>query len=59
MVMTANDPSRQQEALNHCDVELPGQSNRSNTQLGIVDFDVLVQVERALLYRLEELAQSG
>ena len=28
--MTANDPSRQQQAVNHGDVELPRQSNRSN-----------------------------
>ena len=31
--MTANDPSRQQEAVNHGDV-LPGQSRLSDTQPG-------------------------
>ena len=30
--MTANDPSLQQEAVNHGDAELPGQSRRSNAQ---------------------------
>ena len=32
--MTANEPSRQQEAVNHGDVENPGQSNRSDTKSG-------------------------
>ena len=31
--MTANNPSRQQQAVNHGDVELPGQSCLSDTQL--------------------------
>ena len=30
--MAANDPSLQQEAVNHGDAGLPGESNRWNTQ---------------------------
>ena len=57
--MTANDPSRQQEAVNHGDAE-----NSQDTAIvrtrnqGSVDFDVFDQRERALLYKFEERAQG-
>ena len=31
--MTANEPSRKEEAANHSDVEFPGHSSLSDTQL--------------------------
>ena len=56
--MTANDPSRQQEAATHGDAELPGQSNRSNTQPVSRRFRRL-RPEGALLHRFEERPKSG
>ena len=47
--------SLHQEAVNHCDAEIPGQSNRWNTlrDHGTVGFDDFDQRKRALLYKLE------
>ena len=57
--MTSNDPSRQQ-AVNHWDPELPGQSNRSNTEPGHRRIGrVRPEGARALLYNFEERPESG
>ena len=52
--MTANDPTRQQEAANHWAKAMV----RARDQ-GTVDFDVFDQRERALLYKKEERPKSG
>ena len=57
--MTANEPSRQQEAVNHGRVAKPRTKQSLGYAMDIVDFDVFNQVERVLLYILEEPAKHG
>ena len=45
--MTANDPLRQQEAVNHGDAELPARNHGTRPE------------ERALLYKFDERPKSG
>ena len=51
--MTANDPSRQQEAVNHGDAGLQVKAIVRKHNKNIVDFDISDQVERALHYSMD------
>ena len=57
--MTANDPSRQQEAVNDGDVEILDKAIVRIRNQRTVDIAALVQRKRARLYKLEELSKGG
>ena len=57
--MTANDPLLSQEAVNHCDAELPGESNRGNTPPKRCPFGRVRPEEACASAKLDELSKGG
>ena len=57
--MTANEPSRQQEAANHGDAEFLDEAIVRASEQVVVDFGVSGQSERAPFYTFEESLHHG